>query len=126
MKHLLKIGCLVVFMLIFVSSAFAGGEMLQTPAVYADVGEEIVCLLRNTHEEDPMDVKISIFKNNAQINYAVTFDLEAGAATSFHTLTSSTVGSYYCNFEIPREMDYHVLTTICSSNYGCVSGFKRK
>jgi hypothetical protein len=124
MKHLLKIGCLVVFMLIFVSSAFAGREILQTPALHHSGDGDVACVIRNVHEDESISVYTSIFQYNVPVGGGVDDNLEAGTSTG-PSISSASEGLYHCDFEVTRDMDRHIFTTICTS-FGCVSGFNIK
>jgi hypothetical protein len=124
MKHLLKIVCLVVFMLIFVNSAFAGMEVLQSPPIFASTGQTVGCFLRNVHEDEQIDATAKLYNFAGELGTAGNPNLEPGKTIGIWG-TSTFDDVYYCDFEVTRDMDRHILTTICSS-FGCVSGFNIK
>lgn len=116
MKHLLKIGILVVLVVILVSGSFAEAcKLLVSPPIQAtNPGASLTCNIVNL-DRRPMDVTIEVCSSDGTCNPATFPSVAPG-----HTVSGSIVGVpgiWYCKFSVSRKK---VQASICS-NLGCVA-----
>lgn len=113
MKHLLKIGSLVVVLVcILVSNSFACKDLLS-PAIFSTGYAD--CMIRNIDDKRQIDGTIEVCKSGSACAAPVPFSLNPGEMAQ-QSLSSGS-GHYYCNFEVSRKK---VSASICS-DFGCMA-----
>ena len=113
MKHLLKIGGLVIVsMCIFVGNAFACDDLLSPP-ILAD--SYAMCMIRNIDDKRQIDGTIEIYKDGS-LGGTTPFSLNPGEVEMAGF--SDGTGVYYCNFEVSKRK--RVSASICS-DLGCMA-----
>jgi hypothetical protein len=115
MKHLLKIGSLVVvLMCILVSNSFAGSKKILSPAIYGET--YVICMIRNIDDKKQIDGNITICKlDSAECLPTTPFSLNPGEVMIGGWADGNQY--YYCNFEVSRKK---VSASICS-DIGCMA-----
>jgi hypothetical protein len=113
MKHLLKIGGLVVVLVcILVSNSFACNSL--SPAILSDT--YATCMIRNIDDRKQIDGTIEVCKSGSGCSTPASFSLNPGEVT-WTSLTDGS-GVYYCNFEVSKRKKVSV--SICS-DLGCIA-----
>jgi hypothetical protein len=119
MKHLFKIGILVVFVLIFVSNSFADDVIISPPIWLSEPDPQGRCIITSLYTRNTtVGIAIQVCAASGEcFPHFPTFDYVYPGTIAFKDFNASRESYWYCKFTVPQKNK--VRASICS-NVGCM------